>query len=234
MLFVPDDRVIGKWVFFGNIDSMDAFDPGVSAPFSGKGSEEIYFLPNGQKYWIFEGWTKGILLIHYGGDEPVLRCKYTVRTCGKDRFLFLEMAEETPYICVLKQVSDKAYTLAEIGRRDPIDLPFVPDDRIVGAWRSVAYVDHADDFSRQNNTENLWLKSVCFFADGRAQRVYDDMIWTDAWTKGVLLDKTKSTASAYEIRTINAVEYLFLQWKMGNYVYGGQAPGWYVFVKADD
>ncbi len=35
-----------------------------------KGFNEIYFLPGGEKYWIFEGWTNGLLFIHYGGAKP--------------------------------------------------------------------------------------------------------------------------------------------------------------------
>lgn len=46
-----------------------------------------------------------------------------------------------------------------------------------------------------------------------------------------MIDKEKSVLSKYIIKTINDVEYLFLEWKMGNYVYGGAKANWYVFKR---
>ena len=46
--FINDESVIGKW----EIINENEF------PFN-----EIYFLPNGQGYWVFENWTKGYLKI---------------------------------------------------------------------------------------------------------------------------------------------------------------------------
>jgi hypothetical protein len=40
---------------------------------------EFIFLLYGQKYWIFDGWTKGFLFTHEGGDEPVICHKYDIK-----------------------------------------------------------------------------------------------------------------------------------------------------------
>lgn len=40
-----------------------------------------------------------------------------------------------------------------------------------------------------------------------------------------------STKSKYQIETINEVEYLFMEWKSGDYTYGGKVPSYYVFKK---
>ena len=39
------------------------------------------------------------------------------------------------------------------------------------------------------------------------------------------------TAPAYELRTVQGKEYLFLEWKMGNYIFGGMDPEFFVFQR---
>ena len=51
------------------------------------------------------------------------------------------------------------------------------------------------------------------------------------WTKGYVLRKWNHTACAYEIRTIGGRDYLFMEWKSGDYLYGGAEPGYYVFAR---
>ena len=51
------------------------------------------------------------------------------------------------------------------------------------------------------------------------------------WTKGFIIDEGQSTASAYVIKTINDEDYLTVEWKSGDYIYGGFVSGCYVFKK---
>ena len=51
------------------------------------------------------------------------------------------------------------------------------------------------------------------------------------WTKGYVLRKWNRTACAYKIRTIGGRDYLFMEWKSGDYIYGGMDPGHYVFAR---
>lgn len=210
MPFVNDEKAIGKWEYFAVINSKNKFDYKKSISYKDKGFKEIYFLPSGEKYWIFEGWTKNYLLIHYGGNEPILCYKYTIECIDTNSFLFIEITDNDSYICVLKKVSSKEYRFNEIGRRDNIDLPFITDGTVLGTWHSVAFVNNVMDFSPNNISDDLWLKSIGFNKDGSVIRIYDDETWTDNWTKGFLLDKTKSTASEYTVKTIDDTEYLFL------------------------
>ena len=39
----------------------------------------------------------------------------------------------------------------------------------------------------------------------------------------------RTTAAKYRIIEMNGTEYLFMEWKMGNYIYGGMKPDHYVF-----
>jgi hypothetical protein len=204
-----------------------------------KGFREIYFLPNGQRYWIFEGWTKNLLFTHSGGDEPVICNRYTIEKVNGDMYMFLKVdgdgsiGNET-YINVLKKVSGKKYALSEIGVRDNIDLPFVMDERIIGIWKTIDVVQNINDFvADEPKMSVFWLKSICFNENGTAVRGYCDVKWYDFWTQGLLISKEMITSAAYEIKIINNEEYLFVEWKMGNYVYGGAVPEHHVFKRIE-
>ena len=98
----------------------------LNASQKGELAEEIYFLPQGVSYWIFEGWTKGTLLLHYGGDAPILERSYQVVSREGRKYLLVTLPEEG-HIAVFEQVDNTEYALESLGRRDNIDLPFVPD-----------------------------------------------------------------------------------------------------------
>ena len=232
--FINDEDVIGKWERVAVMEQCKTFDLSAEVKETDLGYSEIYFLPQGQGYWIFEGWTKGNLFIHCGGDEPVLCYPYRIKTLNGQKYLFLNIEEEgIPYIEVLKQVSEKHFTQWEIGRHDNTDIPFVLDDKVIGQWRSVGYVWAPEEFKGETAEETLWLRSVEFKTDGRAVRNYDGKEWQDRWSKGLLIDEQHSTVLQYFFKMCNGKEHLFLEWKTGNYVYGGFPPSYYVFVRKE-
>ena len=68
--------------------------------------------------------------------------------------------------------------------------------------------------------------------EGRAVYKFDrelNPFYSVEWTKGMIPDKHLLTNSAYEIKTINGKEYLFSEWKSGDYIYGSRVNGYYVF-----
>lgn len=77
MDFINDERVIGKWKNIGWFSGADYPCPRGLNDKSGD-FNDLYFLSDGEGYWIFESWTKGVLLIHYGGAEPVLTYRYDI------------------------------------------------------------------------------------------------------------------------------------------------------------
>ena len=94
MEFVNDEAVIGKWENIGWIENTDGTELAGLNKNSGE-FNDLYFLPDGEPYWIFEGWTKGIILIHYGGDEPILAYRYDVKTIGDNEYLFFRTDNKT-------------------------------------------------------------------------------------------------------------------------------------------
>lgn len=64
----------------------------------------------------------------------------------------------------------------------------------------------------------------------------DGCIDTDAqggwkWSTGNVICVPRSTVSMYVLRRYGDVEYLFIQWKSGDYSYGGEESAWYVFKR---
>jgi len=227
MEFINDKIAIGKWKNIGWFDDSQNSSSKKLNPKSGK-FEDLFFLPNGESYWIFEGWTKGYLLIHYGGDLPLLTYRYEIQKIDDHHTLFLRLENKTE---VFIKVSNHHYDKQTLGNHDNIDMPFVCDAHVLGKWHSVGFVDKIENYSPNQEAENLYLKSIEFFPDGTAKQEYMDSEWNDRWTTGFLLNLHRTTAAAYEIRVVDDTEYLFLEWKMGNYIYGGMKPDIYVFSR---
>ena len=214
MVFENDERVIGRWEFITVVDNRDEFNANEQYG-DDTMYEEIYFLPDGQEYWGF-GWTKDYLKVTFGDG---MLCPYEIT----GQHMFITTDKNT---WVLKQMDKKHYTKYEIGVMDNIDLPFVNDEKLLGKWNVVDFVDDIEGF---NPSERYWqgelfYKSEEFFPDG-----------TDShgikWTKGMILDDTDDfkTASAYEIRDYDGADYLFIEWKSGDYIWGKMKPWYYVF-----
>ena len=227
MEFINDEAVIGKWENIGWTEDPSAVSVTDLNDMSGE-YHTLYFLPNGEPYWIFEGWTKGVLLISYGGDDPIHPYNYEIKVIDDERYLFLHFEDKTE---VFIKRDDIRYNRKTLGRHDDIDMPFISDDRVLGKWRSVAFFNAGAEFNEADISHDLYLRSVEFFPDGRLVQSYMDTTWQDRWTKGYVLNLHRTTAAEYQIKEINGKEYLFMEWKMGNYIYGGMEPDHYVFMR---
>ncbi|MBQ9130807.1 MAG: hypothetical protein IJX59_08635, partial [Clostridia bacterium] len=115
--------------------------------------------------------------------------------------------------------------------------PFINDPAILGTWKvRDFYVTDLSDFDpkRQNwATDELYLLRMEFKKDGVFSSTTKNGTNTGvySWTKGLILNKRRKTASAYFIKEINGQEYLFREWKSGDYSFGGGRAYWYVFTR---
>lgn len=228
MKFVNDESVIGKWSNIGWTEDLNNFSIDNLNNMSGD-YRDLYLLPNGESYWFIEGWTKGTLFIHYGGNEPILSYKYDTKNIDGKTYFFLRLDDKTE---VFVKVDSVHYCKETLGNHDNINMPFISDDKVIGKWNSVGFVNNIQDFSIDNQIFDLPLKYIEFKADGTVEQKYmDDEIWHDKWTAGYVLNLHRTTAAKYEIHNINGAEYLFLEWKMGNYIYGDKVTDFYVFSR---
>ncbi|WP_027625975.1 M56 family metallopeptidase [Clostridium lundense] len=122
------------------------------------------------------------------------------------------------------------YIIDEEGRVrkiDNINIPFNPDDKIIGKWISVDIVENINDFNpnKRNFRDQLYLKNLEFFQNGKTSVKH----WN--WSKDLLIGPYDKTASKYYIKNINNNEYMFLQWKSGDYAFRNRIPAYYVLKK---
>ncbi len=242
--FEKDDEVLGKWKLLDIVPSEEQFLYGHEKCKHSGWLEELYFLENGEKYWNLGGWTKGFL---FTGGKYKFNNRYTVKEQDGHTLLFLEMKDyldgseqmlSVPEIWIYEKVDSKIYRATDIRRRDIVDYPFVLDEQVVGKWvvRDFYGYDYDSKFDPaiQNWDKNdLFVKSITFNSDGSAERSQTNGVVKMEWTKGYTLEKQSELASAYEIRAVDGVEHLVVDWKSGDYVYGKDPRVCkYIFVRA--
>ncbi len=119
-------------------------------------------------------------------------------------------------------------TIDENGRIvDKIDYSFVNDPNVIGAWKSVDFVETIKALKpdKRSWAGELWLNHLIFEEGGKIT----GGLFT--WTKGLVLNARQKTASTYEIKLMDGTEYLFFQWKSGDYTIRHRQPKYYVLKK---
>ena len=235
--FEDDPSVVGKWQTVGEYAVKEDFYGNI-CPGETK-AREIYFLPGGERYWCYS-WSKGKLICRFGDGAYVN--DYCIEQYGGRRYMFVTFKSYEyrrggrPTVLVLRQVDDVAYSKEDLARKDDVELPFVDDPAVLGKWIACDFGE-AEAFDPESPPrKDLFFKTVEFKPGGEVISRYGEEIiqgeQMQTWTKGYVLRKWNRTACAYEIRTIGGRDYLFMEWKSGDYIYGGMEPGHYVFTRA--
>jgi len=222
--FINDEEVIGKWKYVCSAESVKDYAKGETYIDKDILFKELYFIPNGVGYWVFEGWSKGIIY-HFRGNYY----KYSIVE-GK---LFVEITnaeQEYLHTMVYEKVDSKEHTEDEIKIKDDVNLPFILDEKAVGSWLAVDYISIKDKFNYIPNTkEDLFLKGISLLPNGDCFMERGKYIDKIKWTKDFILDSL--TASNFIIKEVDGEEYLIMDWKSGDYIFGGEIFGCYVFKK---
>ncbi|MDE5894015.1 MAG: MerR family transcriptional regulator [Acetatifactor sp.] len=250
--FENDENVIGHWELVDVLPSREQFLPGYPKLQPGSQSiKELYFLPEGEWYWCF-GWTKGYLLASYGFPRQQSRNAYTIEKINGETYMFIEMRFETcllyggqPECWVLRQTDRKHYTRQDIRRVDPIPQAPADDGRVIGTWQVCDLVRRPEDFIPGSPNlafpyDALFWRTAQFLPEGEMRNTFrsindmkpytdDPEVWR--WVTGNVICNPRSTASMYRFQEYHGVEYLLIQWKSGDYTYGGEEPYWYVFQR---
>lgn len=239
--FENDERIIGLWEIIGEYDSRTEFDLGKRLNEDEGGQKRyIYFLPEGRQYWVYS-WTKGKLLFN-NGDVSFVN-DYTVEKHSDGLYMFVKfksydyLQSGRKTLLVLRQCDNIHYEENDIAKKDNIDMPFVNDENVLGKWKAISFVKHKEEFMPEKIESgfNPFFKEIDFLPEGECVSIYGDKVIsgrnTQEWTKGYVLRKWNSTACAYEIRNIDGTEYMFMEWKSGDYRLGGFEAKYYVFAK---
>jgi thioredoxin-like negative regulator of GroEL/predicted Ser/Thr protein kinase len=108
---------------------------------------------------------------------------------------------------------------------DNVNLPFVDDPQVIGQWTSVDFVGVPEDFkpgSRFSRFDLPVFQKFSILPGGRTS-----YRWL-TWTKGVIINPDERTAAGYEIRNIGGTNFMFVEWKNGDYILFHSKPGLYV------
>ena len=244
LVFEDDEQVIGKWKVVGEYAVKEDFysEQGERRESDmGNKNREIYFLPGGEDYWIYS-WTKGYLKLD-GGDQSCL-CRYQIEDYQGSCYMFVEnksyeyLRGGMPTVLVLEQVDKNRYTKREIAREDDTDMSFVNDERVLGDWKAFDFIRNREEFDPDVNhlpQERLFFKHMHLGEEGFLSSVYMDETTLgkeiQSWTKGYVLKHYNHTACAYEIVTVDDMDYMIIEWKSGDYRWGGYDTDYYVFIR---
>ena len=240
--FENDECVVGKWEVVGEYtvknDFYERFPKGGNV--ISDTLKTLYFLPEGKRCWCY-AWTKGKLLWSSAGNTTVN--PYVTETYGNSVYMFVEMKSYEyfyggrPTVLVLRQLDRVAYTSEDARRKDNVDLPFVSDPSVIGEWKVFDCVKIKERFDPAHPTmEPFALHTLRFSEDGKAELIRSALDKKNAyrescrWTAGTVI-RGELVACSYEFQWIEGKEYLFWEWKSGDYVYGGCEPWYYVFVR---
>lgn len=239
--FENDESVIGKWQVVGEYAVKEDFYAQVPCKddWDSRYPQIIYFLPQGERYWCY-GWTKGKLLVETGDTSSAN--EYVTEEHNGEKFLFISWKSYEyrkggkPKILVLKQLDNKPYSSKELAKKDNINMPFVNDPKVIGKWKVFDFIYSKEEFSPAGKGEAPnYFREIEFLEGGDCISIYGDekIAGNDqqVWTKNYVLRKWNHCACEYEIRTVNGRDYLIIEWKSGDYRWGGFPTDYYVFVR---
>ena len=196
--------------------------------------KEIYFLPNGEGYWIFDRWSKGEIY-HFRGVV------YTYEIEDGKLYLSIYNVETNEFeiVCVYEKADSKQYTKDEIRRKDNIDIPFVNDEKALGHWKSVGWtsIENKRNFSADSIVkaidlnDDYPLQSLTFNPNGEIIWEFNGNFSKHRWTKNSVLNTASSYNMDYKIVEINGKQLMLMDWKSGDYGFGGDIYGCYILEK---
>ena len=225
MRFINDEEAIGKWHLVGIAENMESAKKEEFVEDDYK-INDLYLLPNGESYWVIS-WTKGIIKIN--GVEDTYEIE------DNNMYVTINSNYGESKIAVYERVDSKQYNVDEICIKDDTNLEFVEDKNVIGFWKSVDCILDKDNFNPdiKQYPGELYLTNISVSPDKKVTINYsDDKIKQSAYTKGVIYNICcKDTACKYELKTINGKDYMIIEWKSGDYVFGGFIVCYYVLER---
>lgn len=221
--FVNDEQAIGKWLLLGIAESKEAvkeenfLDEDLHI-------KELYLMDNGQKYWVLS-WSKGYIYIK---NKPY---KYEIE--DDTLYLYLKGLLDDEKIAVYKRIDSVHHKIEDFIVKDDTNVKFIKDKKLVGSWKTLCDVENPDEFEIGMKSNDNFLLDVNINEDGTGYSNLIKNVRMDyKYTKGYIINFLyKDTMSKYEIRNINGKDYLFIEWKSGDYIYAGYVACYYVLER---
>lgn len=244
--FSDDPQVIGKWELCGKLldeNNLTCLEE-VSSDIADK---EIIFMPNGAIAWKYF-WTKGTLYRICPKYKFVIPNAYKTIQKGDLQYMIIQYMSndcidygKDCIVLLYRQVDQIAYTEYQIRPHiDETDLPFFEDEAVHGEWLAFDYIPKLSNFDpdkKYSEQESINTINLCFLSRGICTKTVSttnkSTKFVLRYTKGFVLNDSEKTAEEYQIKKFNGRDFLFVQHKSGDYIYGGMTPHWYVFERKD-
>ena len=227
-MFINDEKVIGKWNKIGTVKNKEDYKNNKFDEENIFDYKQLYFLPNGEEYWVFS-WTKGILYLNN------IELPYEII----DNKLFIGIRDfitgEIDNYAIYEKIDSKHYTKNEIIIKDNTNIEFENDESVIGFWETVDCVEEISQFNtnKKYRDEEFYLQKYIFEPNGTLYEKFSDEedLFSINWSKNYVLNKKGNLASKYIIKTIDDNDYMFVEWKSGDYSFGGKISVDYVLKK---
>lgn len=227
-MFINDEKVIGKWNKIGTVKNKEDYKNNKFDEENIFDYKELYFLPNGEQYWIFS-WTKGIL---YLNDREL---PYEII----DNKLFIGVkdfiTDEIDNYAIYEKIDSKHYTKDEIKIKDNTNIQFENDESVIGFWETIDCVEEISQFNpnKKYRDDEFYLQKYIFEPNGTLYEKFSDEedLFTINWSKNNVINKNSELTSKYIIKTIDENDYMFVEWKSGDYTFAGKISVYYVLKK---
>jgi len=221
--FVDDKDVQGYWVAVDFVKEPQSFNLQKKNFKDELFLKDLIILPGGKILNSVFSWTKGHILNPVDKTDSA----YQIKQIDGETYLFFEW-KSGDYTCL--GMKPKYYVLRKVAniRTDDTNLPFKNDKKVIGKWKAIDFVFDTEDFTPAQKywKGDLYLKTLTLLPKGKTP-----MSPAITWTKGKILDHNDKTASAYEIKKIGGKEYMFFEWKSGDYTFRGMKPAYYVLER---
>lgn len=134
-------------------------------------------------------------------------------------------------------IGTTALSAQYLKRVDEISYTFKVDEEVLGPWTVVDFVEKESDFKPGEKSwqgeEYLRLmefksKGVLTIAIEEDGNILEFESPVEKWTEDAIINEQNQTNSAYTIKEIDGTNYMFYEWKSGDYSYRGQEPYLYV------
>ncbi len=252
--FENEEAVIGKWELRGRVKQAYEDIPSDQWTSLQEALEEdneshhktLYFLPGGAFYWKF-GWSRGVLYRISLQHSLLVPNEYTAFTDQGRHYLRLTWIDDscfsgnnTSYQLIYQQIDTKHYTEKETRLcRDDTDIPYIPDEALIGKWKACALVSSVSEFFPERTYDirelsvsglEIWPRGLCIKKLRGMHGSYESPL---SYSKGLIINVAEELTERYNIHRYPNTDrpYLFVEHKSGDYQYEGKIFVYYVFEK---
>ena len=229
--FINDKQAIGKWNLIGISNTEEEavkqeFDNTIKFDF-----KQLYFLEKGKKYWVIS-WTKNIVYIK-GRENP-----YEIK--GNTMYVKILYPDDNSLymVAVYEKENSKIYTIDEIRKKDKFSGYYKKDYNIMGFWKTVDFLVKKESFNykrlQKEMEKDYKIKGLIINPEDNTIMIKNknNNYILSKYTKGYLFNlQIDNTLSQYIYKKVNKREFIIVESKTEDYVYGKGIEGYYVLEK---